>query len=325
MTLQLRRRFAAAALFFAAGFFGAQAAYAAYPDRPVKIILPFPAGTVTDNTTRILAERLSKRLGATFIVDNRPGGNGSIGALAAARSAPDGYTLLFTTNTTHSVISSLLKKVPYDPQRDFTPVAKVAGLPSMILAGPALPVVSIQEFVNYAKANPGKVRYGFGNSSGQIGGANLRRAIGVEMVPVPYKGNPQGVQDLMGGHLEAMVVDVSTGLAAARSGKVRALAVLTDKRMDVLPEVPTLDEAMGPGNDAIAWFGVLGPAGLPADVVEVLARELKSALDDPEIIAKLKGMGTLPSYLPPASFVPFLASEQTRWTRLAHDAGITPE
>lgn len=298
---------------------------AGFPDRPVKVILPFPAGTVTDTVTRIVAEHLTQRLGQQFVIDNRAGGNGSIGALQASRSAPDGYTILFTTNTTHSIIGSLIKKVPYDPEKDFTPVVKLANLPSMVIVGPSMPVNSLQELVQRARATPGKVRYGFGNSSGQIGGASLRRAVGGEMIAVPYKGNPQGVQDLMGGHIEAMVVDITTGLGAVKSGKVRALAVLTDKRMEILPEVPTMNEVLGPGNDNAAWFGVFGPAGMPREALEILAREMKAALDDPAIDARLKSLGVVPSYLPTSTFVPFLAREHVRWTNLAREAGISPE
>ncbi|MDB5861827.1 MAG: extra-cytoplasmic solute receptor family protein, partial [Ramlibacter sp.] len=276
---QARSLLATAFLFLAA----ASVQAAGYPDRPVKVVLPFAPGTVTDTVTRVMTDRLSQRLGQPFVVDNRPGGNGAIGASHVAHAASDGYTILFTTNTTHSVIANLMKKVPYDPQRDFTPVAKLAGLPSMVIVGPALAVNSIQEFVAQAKASPGKIRYGFGNSSGQIGGENLRRAIGAEMIAVPYKGNPQGVQDLLGGHLEAMVVDITTGLVALQSGKARALAVLTDKRVDILPNVPTLNEVIGPGNDAVGWFGVFGPAGMPPDVVAVLAREMKAVMEDPAV------------------------------------------
>lgn len=295
-----------------------------YPDHPVMVILPFPAGTVTDTVTRIVTERLSQRLNQPFIVENRPGGNGSIGASHAARSTPDGYTLLLGTNTTHSIISSLLKKVPYDPQKDFTPVAKLARLPPMIITGPSLPVTSLRELVQHARAHPGKVRYGFGNSSGQIGGESLKRA-GGDMIAVPYKGNPKGLQDLLGGHIEAMVIDITTGLGAVKSGKVRALAVLTDKRMAILPDVPTMNEVLGPGNDNAAWLGVFGPANLPRDVVEVLARELKAVMDEPAVIERLHALGVITGYLPPADFMPFLAREQVRWTKLASEAGISPE
>jgi len=298
---------------------------AGYPDRPVKVILPFPAGTVTDTVTRIMTERLAQRLGQPFVVENKGGGYGSIGASQAARATPDGYTLLFTTNTTHSIIGSLLKEVPYDPQKDFTPVGKLAYLPSMVIVGPAMPVHSLPELMQQARTRPGKVRYGFGNSSGQIGGANLRRAAGGEMIPVPYKGNPQGLQDLLGGHIDAMVVDITTGLSAVKSGKARALAVLTDKRMEILPDVPTMDEALGPGNDNMGWFGVFGPAGMPGDVVNTLAREMKAVLDDPAVAARLKSLGVVPGYLPPSAFTPFLSREQVRWTKLARDAGIAPE
>jgi tripartite-type tricarboxylate transporter receptor subunit TctC len=302
---------------------GAQAA--GYPERPVNVILPFAAGTVTDTVTRIVTGRLSQRLGQSFIVINRPGAYGAIGAQQVARAIPDGYTILFTTNTTHSVINSLMKKVPYDPQRDFTPVAKLAGLASMVIVGPALNVNSIAELVARAKAKPNTVRYGFGNSSGQIGGANLRRAAGAQMLAIPYKSTPQAVQDLLGGQLEVIVVDIPTGLIALQTGKARALAVLTEKRVDLLPNVPTLNEALGPGNDALAWFGVFGPAGMPAEAVKVLASEMKAVMGEPAVEARLKSIGVVPGYLPPASFTPFLASELVRWTKLAHNAGITPD
>nr|WP_255592814.1 tripartite tricarboxylate transporter substrate binding protein [Bordetella sp. BOR01] len=295
-----------------------------YPDRPVTVILPFPPGTVTDTVTRIVTEYLTQRLGQPFVVENRPGGSGSIGASQAARAAPDGYTILFTTNTTHSIIGSLLNKVPYDPQKDFTPVVKLADLPSMVIVGPSLPVDSLLELVQRARSNPGKVSYGFGNSSGQIGGEALRRAVGGEMIPVPYKGNPQGVQDLLGGHIDAMVVDITTGLGAVESGKVRALAVLTEKRMAILPDVPTMNEVLGPGNDNMGWFGVFGPVHMPGEVVDTLAREMKTVLNDSTVDARLKSLGVIPGYLPPATFVPFLAREQILWTKLARDAGIAP-
>lgn len=298
---------------------------AGYPDRAVTVVLPFPAGTVTDTVTRIVTEQLTQRLGQTFVVENRAGGSGSIGASHTARSKPDGYTILFTTNTTHSIIGSLLKVVPYDPHTDFTPVAKLANLPSMVIVGPSLPVNSLLELVQYARKNPGKVRYGFGNSSGQIGGAGLRSAVGSEMIPVPYKGNPQGIQDLMGGHIDAMVVDITTGLGAVKSDKARALAVLTDKRMEILPDVPTMNEILGSDNDNMGWFGVFGPANMPTEVVDTLAREMESILGDSAIDARLKSLGVIPDYLPPAEFASSLVREQARWTELAREAGIKPQ
>lgn len=319
-----RRAFCILALFILASSAGLVRAER-YPDRPVTVVVPFPPGTVTDTVTRIITEQLAQRLGQPFVVENRAGGSGSIGASHVARAKPDGYTILFTTNTTHSIIGSLLKNVPYDPQKDFTPVAKLANLPAMVVVGPSLPVSSLPELVKYARANPGKVRYGFGNSSGQIGGAGLRSAVGSEMIAVPYKGNPQGVQDLMGGHIDAMVVDMTTGLGAIQSDKVHALAVLTDKRMAILPDVPTMNEVLGPDNDNMAWFGVFGPARMPNEAVDTLAREIESVLEDAAIDARLKSLGVIPDYLQPPKFASSLVREQARWTELAREAGITPQ
>jgi tripartite-type tricarboxylate transporter receptor subunit TctC len=297
----------------------------AYPAHVVKVVLPFAPGSVTDLITRVIAERLTQRLGQPFVVENRAGGDGSIGAGDVAHATPDGYTLLFTTNTTHSIIGSLLKHVPYDPQRDFTPVAKLAGIPSMVVVNPGLPVKTIEQFVAYARANPGKINYGYGNSSGQIGGETLQRELGIRLVAVPYKGNPQAAQDVMAGHIEAMVIDVATAQPLVKAGRLRALAMLTDKRMSLLPAVPTVSETVAPGFDIMAWFGVFGPAGMPPEIVALLAREMELALKDPAIDARLRANGIVPSFAGPAAFAPFLQSEQVRWTSLAKHAGIEPQ
>lgn len=298
----------------------------AYPARPVRVVLPFGAGSVTDGVTRVICARLTKQLGQPFVVENKVGANGSIGASQIARSPADGYHLLFTTNTTQSIIGSLLKNVPYDAQRDFTPIAKVVGMPAMLVVNPSLPIKSMEDFVAYGKANPGKLRYGHGNSSSQIGGESLQRRLGIAMLAVPYKSNPQAAQDVVAGNVEAMVVDVTTGSPLVAGGRLRALAVLTDKRIESMPNIPTVRESVSPAFDDItAWLGVFGPADLPPSIVELLAREIKSALDDPAIAAQLKANGVIPSYLGPSAFRPFLDAEQVRWTRLAKNAGITPE
>lgn len=296
-----------------------------YPTHAVTIVLPFPAGTVTDMVARLVSERLAQSLGQPFVVENRPGGNGSIGAHTVARAPADGYTLLFTTNTTHSIIGSLMKNVPYDPQKDFTPVARIAGLPSMVIVSPRLAVGTIGEFVEYVKKNPGKVRYGYGNSSGQIGGETLKRELGLDMVAVPYKGNPQGVQNLLGGHIEAMVIDVTTGMPFVKSGQLRALAVLMGQRIALLPDVPTLQETVAPGFDVMAWFGAFGPAGMPRGIVGKLAEAIRSALGDNALREKLQENGVEPVYIAPEEFGHFLESEKIRWTELAKNAGLTPQ
>lgn len=297
----------------------------AYPSRHITMVLPFPAGTVTDMTLRLIADHLGRAFGAPVVVDNKGGAGGMIGAATVARAQPNGYTLLFTTNSTHSVVKSLFKSVPYDPERDFAPVARVVNLASMLVVNPALPINTPADFVAYAKRNPGKIRYGYGNSSGLIGGEMLKQAAGIDIMPVAYKGNPQALTDLVSGNIEAMVIDLNNGIPQLKAGKIRAIGVLPAKRNSALPAVPTLNETVAPGLDVSAWGGIFAPAGTPREIVMRLADEIAKFAARPDIKEKLLTVGVELDYAGPDEFAAFLKVEQTHWTEMAKAAGIKPQ
>ncbi len=296
-----------------------------YPSRPVTIVVPFTAGSATDSAARLLAAHLDAALNQRFVVENKAGAGGTLAASFVARAEPDGYTLLLTTNTTHSAAQALFKNVPYDPLKDFTAVARVGSFPSMVIANPSAPFKTIQELVTYAKANPGKVEYAHGNSTGQVAGETLKRRAGIDMVRVPYRSNPPAVLDVATGRVSAMVADFTTALPQVRDGKVRALAVLTKTRSAIVPDIVTLHETVAPDFDLIAWAGLFGPANLPKDVVETLSREVKAFVASPENRAKLEANGIEAFYLPPTEFKAYVGDELVKWTTAIKDAGIEPQ
>ena len=226
-------------------------------------------------------------LGQSFVIENKAGAGGLIAAQTVARAKPDGYTLLLTTNSTHSAIG-LFKSVPYDPIKDFTPIARLGNFPSFVAVRDDFPVKTMAEFVAYAKANPGKLSYGAGNSTGQIVGETLKKRTGIDVVRVAYRSNPTAMTDLLAGHIQLMVPDMTTGMPQVKAGKIRPLAVLTKERQPLLPDVPTLHETVMPEFETLAWAGLFGPAGMPADAVNVLADAIKKMLG----IARRQG--TLP-------------------------------
>src|SRR6202046_4717212 len=249
MTEMSRR--AALTLLLAAG---ATPAFAEdYPSRPVTILTPFAAGSATDTAARLVSKYLQEALGQPFVIENRDGAGGMLAAEAVAHAQPDGYTLLLTSNSTHSAAPGLFKRVPYDPIKDFTPIARIGSFPSFIAVTNDLPVKSMAELVDYAKANPGKVTAGYGNSTGRITVEVFRRRLNLEIVPVAYRSNPAAVTDLMAGHVQMGVPDFSTGLPMLKAEKIRPLAVLTKERDPTLPDVPTLNETVMPGYDLLAW------------------------------------------------------------------------
>ena len=296
-----------------------------YPTRPVTIVVPFGPGSITDTTARLIAQGLQDALGKPFIVENKSGGGGLIAANSVAHAAPDGYTLLITTNSTHSAAPGLFKSVPYDPIKDFTPIARIGSFPSFIGVDPQLPIHSMAELVAYAKQNPGKLIYGHGNSTGQIVGEALKHRTGIDMVRVAYRSVPAGMTDLLGGHIGVMIPDFGNGLPQLQAQKIRALAVMTAARNSRLPDVPTLNETVMPGFDLLAWAGMFGPAGLPAPVVERLAAEVQKILANPETKARLIAAGTETFWSGPQEFDAYVKTEQVKWTSLIKEAGIEPE
>lgn len=296
-----------------------------WPTRTVTIITPFAAGSVTDATARIIAQVVQDAFGRPVVVENKAGAGGLIAAQAVARSEPDGYTLLLTTNSTHSAAPALFKKVPYDPIKDFTPIARIGSFPSVVVVNPALKVNSIQELVAYAKANPGKLSYGHGNSTGYIAGESIKHQLGLDIVRVSYRSNPAAVTDLIAGHIPMMIPDLNNALPQIAEKNMRPLAVLTKTRSASLPDVPTLNESVIPGFDLMAWAGLFGPANMPPEVVEKLAGAIGAALARSDIQEKFKSSGIEPYWGDTAEFKKYVDGELVKWTSVIKAAGIEPE
>ena len=316
--------FGLALVVLAAGF-AAPAAADDYPSRPVTILTPFAAGSATDTAARLVSKYLQEALGQSFVIENRDGAGGMLAAEAVAHAQPDGYTLLLTSNSTHSAAPGLFKRVPYDPIKDFTPIARIGSFPSFIAVTNDLPVKSMEELVAYAKANPGKVTAGYGNSTGRITTEIVKRQLPIDIVPVAYRSNPAAVTDLMAGHIEMGVPDFSTGLAMAKSGKFRPLAVLTKDRDPALPDVPTLDATVMPGFDLLAWTGMFGPAGMPKEIVDKLAAPIEKALAKDDVRQRFRDVGVEVYWIGPDGFSAYVKDELVKWTTLIKAAGIQPE
>jgi tripartite-type tricarboxylate transporter receptor subunit TctC len=296
-----------------------------YPSRTVTILTPFAAGSVTDAAARVLAQALQETLGQPFVVENRAGAGGLLAAKAVATAPHDGYTLLLTTNSTHSAANGLYKNVPYDPIKDFTPVARIGSFSSFVGVTPDKPYQSMQALVAYAKANPGKLSYGVGNSTSQIVMEALKKRTGTDILKVPYRSNPMVMTDLIGGQIQIMVADFNTGLPQMKAGKVHALAVLTRTRHPSLPDVPTLSETVMPGYHILAWAGMFGPASLPPEVVKTLAAAVHKALETPAVRQRFMSSGTDIYWSGPEEFDAFVKSELVSWTAMIKEAGIEPE
>lgn len=296
-----------------------------YPSRRVTFIVPFSAGSITDTVTRWIANDLQHALHQTFVVENKPGAQGLVAGDYVAHAAPDGYTLFLTTNTTQSAAPGLFKQVPYDPIKDFVSVARIAGFPSFIAVNSNNSIKSIAELVTYVKANPGKLSYGYGNSSGQVGMETLKKRLGLDIISVPYRGNPAAINDLIAGHIFMAVPDFGTGLPQVRAQNLRPLAVLTKQRNSALPDVPTLDETVLPGFDLIAWAEIFAPAGTPPEIVNTLAREVEKSIAKPELKKQFTTLGIDVFWAGPEQFQKYVKTELEKWTAMIKEAGIEPE
>src|ERR1700731_2858074 len=249
-------------------------AEAAYPSRTIKMIVPYPAGGTTDFLGRLVADQLTTGLGATIIVENKPGAGTTLGAEQVARAEPDGYTLLMGTSTTLAINKTLYRKLPYDPVRDFTPIALVAGVPFALIVNPTIPAKTLSEFIAYAKTRPGLVYGSAGNGSPQhLGAEMLKAAAGIDIRHVAYRGSVPAMLDVIAGHIPFMVVDLQPALQQIREGKVRVLGVTTPKRVAAAPDIPTLAQAGLPGFELVAWQGIVAPAGTPRPVIDALAAQ----------------------------------------------------
>ena len=310
---------AAAPLMFA--LVSAASAQAPYPNRNITLVLPFAAGSGTDTTTRLISKELGVALGVAMVIDNKAGANGSIAASYAARSAPDGYTLFVTTNTTHSANPYLLKTMSYDPIKDFTPIARTGDLPFMLVINPEIPANSVAELIALAKKEPGKYSYASGSSSAIVSGATFARLAGIDLLHVPYKSSPPALTDVIAGRVSMMFVDVPTGLPHVQGKALKALAVTTKKRSALLPELPTMDDTVK-GFDITSWQGYFGPANLPKDIVVKLNAELRKIVERPEIKSQLAERGMEAFSGTPEEFDAFVKEQLVLWEKLVGDAGI---
>jgi tripartite-type tricarboxylate transporter receptor subunit TctC len=296
----------------------------AFPSKPVKFIVPFPPGSATDQAARLMALQLQNAMGQTFVVENKPGAGGSIAAMDVIRSAPDGYTLLFTSNSAAASNVALLKSIPYDPLKDFTPVAAVGENMLVLMVKADHPAKNIQEFLSYATQRPGKVNAGYGSSSSQVSIAVLNKLGKVDTVGIAYKGIPLAMNDVMAGVVDYTFVDLGNSMAQAKGGKLRPLGITASKRSPMVPDWPSLAESM-PGFDITAWFALVGPAGMPKDVVDKLNTTIGQALKSKETQDKLAGIGIQTMAMSPEQLKTFMASEVNKWLRLVKESNIQPE
>jgi tripartite-type tricarboxylate transporter receptor subunit TctC len=292
-----------------------------YPNRNITLVLPFAAGSGTDTTTRIISKELGTALGVGMIIDNKAGANGSIAASYVARSAPDGYTLFVTTNTTHSANPYLLKTMNYDPQKDFTPIARTGDLPFMLVINPDIPANSVAELIALAKKEPGKYSYASGSSSAIVSGATFARLAGIDLLHVPYKSSPPALTDVIAGRVSMMFIDVLTGLPHVKGKALKMLAVTTKQKSALLPELPTMDETVK-GFDITSWQGYFGPANLPKEMVTKLNAEIRKIVERPEVKAQLAERGMEAFSSTPEEFDKFLKDQLVLWEKLITDAGI---
>jgi tripartite-type tricarboxylate transporter receptor subunit TctC len=296
---------------------------ASYPTKPVRLVVPFPAGGTTDILARAVAQKLSETWGQQVIVDNRPGAGGNIGSELVAKAPPDGYTLLMGTVGTHAINPSLYAKMPYNHVKDFTPVILVAGVPNVLVVNPSLPVNSVQELIAYGKANPNKLNFASsGNGTSiHLSGELFKTMTGVQMTHVPYKGSAPALTDLIGGQVQLMFDNPPSSLQFIKAGKLRALAVTSLARSQALPDVPTLAESGLPGFEASSWFGVLAPAGTPADIVAKLNGAVAAWLASPAAKEHLAAQGAIAAGGSPDAFVKHIADESAKWAKVVKASG----
>jgi len=295
----------------------------AYPNKPIKIIAPVQPGGGVDLVARTIADRLGKALGQAIIVENQSGGGGVVGSMATARAAPDGYTLMVGYVGTHGT-NPAVRKLPYDAVKDFTPIAMVGGTPNILVVPPSLPVSTLKEFVAYAKAHPGKLSYG---SSGpgtltHLAMEQLKVEADLDVVHVPYRGIGPAITDILGGQTQLLFPGLAAALPHIKAGKMKPLAVTGTKRHPLVPDVPTFEELGYKGFDGVQWYGIVGPAGMPAPIVAQLNSEINKLLASPDLRERLSSEALEPMPMTPAQFGRYMQDDIAKWSKLAKDRNI---
>jgi len=305
----------------------AQPAASAFPNKPIRMIVPFTPGGSTDILGRTIGQQLTQAWGQAVVIDNVPGAGGSIGADKVAKAPADGYTLLMGHIGTLAVTPSLYPRLPYDPIKSFAAVAWVARVPNVLVVHPSLPVKTVQELVAYAKANPGKINYGSGGngSAAHIATEYLKLQTGTQMQHVPYKGTAPAVTDLVAGQIQVMFTGVPAVMGQVKAGQLRALAVSSPQRVKAVPELPTVAESGYPGFEADQWYGVVAPAGTPPEIIAKLNQQINKSLASPEIGARLASEGAEATPNSPKVFADLIASELARWRTVIEKGGVKVE
>ncbi len=297
-----------------------------YPDRQIKIISPFAVGGIADSFARLIGQSLSDSWGQPVVIENKTGGGGNIGADFVAKSPPDGYTLVMGNIGSHAVNPYLMKNMPYDPLKDFEPIAFVLDAEGLLVVNPSLPVKNVRELIAYIKANPGKISYGSGGvgTTSHLAGELFKTLAKVDMVHIPYKGNALAITDLIGGQTQIMFATMPTVLPYVKSGKLKALAVIGASRTSSLPDVPTVSETL-PGFDVSNWIGLFSPAGTPKSIVNKLNSEIIKIMQQPNLQTRLESEGAKFKAMTPEAFAVFQKNEALKWAKTIKDSGITPE
>ena len=323
--MRLRDLIAVAFAIGVGGFPCASTAAEAYPSRPITIIVPFGAGSGTDIVTRIIAQPLGIALNQNIVVDNRQGANGAIAATYVAKAPPDGYTLLMSTNSPHSANPFLLKNIAYDPVKDFAPITRIGSFTLMFVINPTVPVKTIRELIAYAKANPGTLTYGSGNTSGILAGETLKHWAGIDMLQVPYKSVPPALNDVIAGRVSMTFSDLTPGLPHVKAGTLRALGITRLRRSALLPDLPTFDESGLKDFEVESWAGLFAPAGTPAEIVALLNVETRRIVENPQIKAQIGQIGFEVFGSTPDELGEFVKAQLVRTSRMVKDAGIESE
>jgi tripartite-type tricarboxylate transporter receptor subunit TctC len=290
------------------------------------MIVPYAAGGTTDVLARIMADKLTQALGQTVVVEIKPGAGGTVGAEAAAKSPPDGYTIVMGAPGSHSTATSLYAKLPYDPVKDFAPIVHVANVPNSIVVNPSVPVKSVAELIAYARAHPGELTYGSAGTGAttHLTGELFALLANVKLTHIPYKGSGQAMIDLLGGQIQMMFENLPGAANQIRSGKIRGLAVTSLRRSPAFPDLPAVSETL-PGFEVVAWFGLFAPAGTPAPIIARLNAESDKALHLPEVREKIAAAGSDPIGGTPEDMARFLANDIAKWVRVTREAGIKPQ
>ncbi|MES2943039.1 MAG: tripartite tricarboxylate transporter substrate binding protein [Pseudomonadota bacterium] len=311
------------AALYAAVPFAAQAQV--FPEKTITFIVPFAAGSATDQLARTIGQAVTNESKVSVVIDNKPGANSFIGAQAAAKAKPDGYTVFITTNTTQSANEHLFKKLPYDPVKDFAPLTALGRGGQIMVVNPALPVNNVAEFIALAKSKPGKLSFGSGSSSSRVAGEQFKQMTGTYILNIPYKSNPPAITDLLGGQIDMMITDMATGLPQVKAGKLKALGVSTTRRSPLAPDVPTIAEAGVKGYEMTYWFAAYAPAGTPTDVVNKLGELLVKAAKSSSAAPFYQNSGTEIFTSNPEDLRKFQAAETLKWGKIIKAAGVEPE